>query len=514
MGLASDLEAGVGLSPDAVTEESTWRTRYFAVVAGLTVLHGVLAAIFPVAGDEAYYWDCSRNLRWSYFDQPPLVIWTMVPGRMLLGETALAVRSPVIVASLLLALFLLPLVRRLGGGAREATWAYLLLHAMPIYFLGNFYESTDIGMITAYVGATWAAVAIAQGSRTAWWGFGIACGLGFLTKFPAVLAVFSLLPALTQREVRRQLLTARPYLAALLSFALTAPVWIWGARHDWDNIDFQLRGRHQRAPTEGLEHLAGFVATNLAGATPFLFIAMIIAWWYSRRKSDPGWAVFRVAVATPFVFFGLISIWKHVGGHWGAPGLVLGIVPIALVAFPGRRIWVILGTVMGLAMSAVLTFVALNPETLLAAYRNARPNARTPKGITAMIGNEEIAEEVQRRLRPGEVMASESYTHVHLLPLLVRGEIPSTLAHFGGMHGFASLYWHPPERWDGINVLFVTERTEHDDELAALFEECVVEEPIRIVRGGDLAREMRTIRCRNLLRPEPTFSRLPRSAGR
>jgi len=501
------------LSPVVAPEDSAWRTRYFVVVAGLTVLHAFLAAIFPVAGDEAYYWDCSRNLSWSYFDQPPLVIWTMVPARMVLGETALAVRSPVIFASLLLALFLLPLVRRLGGGAREATWAYLLLHAMPIYFLGNFYESTDTAMITAYVGATWAAVAIAQGSRRAWWGFGVACGLGFLAKFPAVLAVFSLVPALMQREVRKQLLTARPYLAALLSFALTAPVWIWGARHDWDNITFQLRGRHQRAATEGLEHLAGFVATNLAGATPFLFIAMLIAWWYSRKESNPGWAVFRVAVATPFAFFGLISIWKHVGGHWGAPGLVLGIVPIVLISFPGRRIWVTLGTVMGLALSAVLTFAALNPEAVLAGYRKARPEARTPKGIISMIGNQEIAEEIQRRLRPGEVMASESYTNAHLLPLLVHGEMPSTLAHLGGMHGFASLYWTRPERWDGVDVLFVTERTKNDDKLAELFEECVEEEPIRIFRGGELAREMRAIRCRNLLRPEPAFSRLPRETS-
>jgi 4-amino-4-deoxy-L-arabinose transferase-like glycosyltransferase len=501
------------LSPAVTPEDRVWRARYFVVVAGFTVLHIVLAAVFPVAGDEAYYWDCSRNPSWSYFDQPPLVIWTMVPARIVLGETALAVRSPVVFASLLLALFLLPLIRRLGGGPREATWAYLLLHAMPIYFLGNFYESTDTGMITAYVAATWAAVAIAQGSRRAWWGFGVACGLGFLAKFPAVLAVFSLIPALMQREVRRQLLTARPYLAALLSFALTAPVWIWGAQHDWDNIVFQLRGRHQRAPTEGLEHLVGFVATNLAGATPFLLIAMMIAWWYSRRQKDPGWAVFRVAVATPFAFFGLISIWKHVGGHWGAPGLVLGIVPIALVAFPGRRIWVALGTVMGLALSAVLTFAALDPEAVLAAYRNARPEARTPKGIVAMIGNQEIAEEIQRRLRPGEVMASESYTLVHLLPLLVGGELPSTLAHLGGMHGFASLYWHPPERWDGIDVLFVTERTGNDDKLAELFEACSEEEPIRVFRGGELARELRTLRCRDLLRPEPAFSRLPRGAS-
>ena len=106
------------------------------------------STLFPLSGDEAYYWDCSRHLDWSYFDQPPLVIWAMIPFRALLGETALAVRAPAILASLLLALFLIPLVRRLGGTYRETLWAYLLLQIMPVYFLASSYASTDVAMVT------------------------------------------------------------------------------------------------------------------------------------------------------------------------------------------------------------------------------------------------------------------------------------------------------------------------------------------------------------------------------
>ena len=43
----------------------------------LTLIRVVGSAVFPLSGDEAYYWDCSRHLDWTYFDQPPLVIWAM-----------------------------------------------------------------------------------------------------------------------------------------------------------------------------------------------------------------------------------------------------------------------------------------------------------------------------------------------------------------------------------------------------------------------------------------------------
>ena len=82
------------------TSDRSGTVVFLAVLLGLTGLHVVLAMTVPVSGDEAYYWDCSRHVDWSYFDQPPLVIWSMVPFRALLGECRLAVRAPAVLASL------------------------------------------------------------------------------------------------------------------------------------------------------------------------------------------------------------------------------------------------------------------------------------------------------------------------------------------------------------------------------------------------------------------------------
>jgi hypothetical protein len=517
MGAAPHAEAGSELTAAVEPRvEATWAPRFLAVVGGLTLLHVLLAALTPFSGDEAYYWDCSRHVDWSYFDQPPLYHWVMIPFRLVLGENVLAVRAPAMLASLLAAVFLVPLIRRLGGGFREATWAYLLVHAMPLFFLGSFYASTDVAMSTAYLGATWAAVALAQGEKRAWWGFGIACGLGFLSKFPVVLVAPALIPALLRREVRRQLRTPTPWLALLLSLALTAPVWIWGALHDWDNIVFQLAGRHARGDGFTLEHLGTFIAGNLLLATPFLCIAIFVALWRNRRNPDPGWAAYRIALLMPFLAFGLVSISKHVGMHWAAPGLLLGAVALVLVPIPGRKLWFGLGAATGLAVSLLALVLALFPETVLHHGWLAREGAGDPPGaFQYLIGSRETLEEIERRRQPEEIVVSESYSLVHELGLLSGGRTPTALAEVrGGIHGFASLYWYPPEHWLGRDALYVSRHDDARERLATLFAECRDEEPIVVRRGGREIRRTHVMRCRDLQQPSPAFTRLsPRPAA-
>jgi 4-amino-4-deoxy-L-arabinose transferase-like glycosyltransferase len=462
---------------------------FYWVLLGTTVLHVAVAVVVPVSGDEAYYWDCSRHLDWAYFDQPPLVIWTMIPARAALGETALAVRTPAIVASLIMALALLGVVRRLGGGPREAAIAYLVLHGTPLVFLGSSYTSTDIAMIAAYTVASWAAMAVADGELRAWWGFGAAIGLGFLAKFPMVLALTSIMAAVVWGEGRRHLRRATPYFAAALAFVVTAPVWIWGAHHDWVNILFQLTARHR--PTGiTLSHLGEYLGANLALLSPPLAIALVVAWWLAWRRTEPAWRVAVVAAATPFVFFGVLALRSRMSPHWGVPGLVTAaavLVVLTVVAFPDR------------VLDLQWTY-------------SRRPNRiNTSSAIAMIIGNDELARQVASRVAPGELVASSSYTLTHLLAFLSRGTVDARLADIGhGRHGLASLYWYPPDELVGRNVLFVTthDGDATDEALATIFSEVAEEAPIEIVHDGRVVRRLRVLRCSDLEQPVPAFTRL------
>ena len=483
---------------------------FMAVLAALTLLHIVLAVALPISGDEAYYWDCSRHAEWSSFDQPKLVIWAMIPFRAMLGETSLAVRAPAILASLLIGLMLLPLVRRLGGTARHAALAYLALHLAPLMFLGSFYASTDIAMAAAFVGATWAAVALAQGERRAWWGFGIAAGLGFLAKFPIVTVLPALLPAVIKGPARQHLRTATPYLAAAASLLLTAPVWVWAVQHDWDNIRFQLQGRHSDAGFT-LSYLAEYLGGIALLLTPFLLAAFVVAWWKARRPPRPDWLAARVAVASPLLLFAVAGLRTRVSPHWGTTGVMVAAALLALVAFRGRSALVAGAAVMGLGLSLAAVAIVLQPERLLAVdwrYRG-QPNRINTRALAELVGNREIVDRIQSLRRPDELVASESYSDVHLYAFLSGGALPTRLANIrGGKHGLASLYWHRPAELAGRNMLFVTDREGQEKVLRGLFAEVRAEPPIEIVRNGEVVRSVLVYRCRDLLRPEGAFTRL------
>ncbi len=490
----------------------TDRTFFLVVLLATTLLHIVIAVTAPVSGDEAYYWDCSRHLDWSYFDQPPLVIWAMIPFRAILGETALAVRAPAILASLFIALTLLPVTRRLGGGPREAGVAYLLLHATPLVFLGSSYASTDVAMIAAYTMATWAAMAVADGDLRGWWGFGLAIGLGFLAKFPMVLALAAIGAAVIWGEGKRHLRRATPYLAAALAFACTAPVWIWGAIHNWDNITFQLEGRHHSAGFT-LKYLGEYLGANLLLLSPPLAVALGAAWWIARRRPAPAWRVAVVSALTPLAFFGLLALRSRMAPHWGTPGLVVAAAMLVLLTFRFKRALVISGVVVGLALSATVLAIVAFPEKLLEIQwtYGGRSGRVSTSSAAAIIGNDEISREIAARLEPGEIFASSSYTNTHLFGFLSGGAMETRLANVNiGLHGLASLYWHEPTELVGRDFLFVA----HDpwgnlhEPLAEIFAHVEEEPAIEIRRRGRLIRSMRVLRCRDLLNPSPAFTRL------
>ena len=119
--------------------------------------------------------------------------------------------------------------------------------------------------------------------------------------------------------------------------------------------------------------------------------------------------------------------------------------------------------------------------------------------------------EVRRRLRPGELVGSDSYTITHLLGFDSDGELETRLGRImgRGLHGLASLYWHPADSLQGADMLFLTdEKDKISQELSVLFARCDEDEPIRIYRLGRMVRYEDVLHCRNLLEPVPTFTRL------
>jgi 4-amino-4-deoxy-L-arabinose transferase-like glycosyltransferase len=474
-----------------------------------TAVKAVGASLLPLAGDEAYYYDCSRHLDWCYFDQPGLVIWTMIPFRALLGEVTLAVRAPALLASLLFGFFCWRIIRRFGGTNRQGALCWGLLHATPLFLFGSGYVSTDVAMSACYAGAVLAAMTIASGDRRGWWGFGLAVGLGFLAKYPIVIVLAVLVPVLARPQARADLRTATPWLAALFGVALTAPVWIWAMQHDWANIRFQLG----RVPAGGDPLvLLEFWGASLVLLTPTIWIAALVAWLLARRFGSGPWAVYRWGVATPMIFWSLMALRGHVGAHWGAAGLMLAMVGVVMIPFRWRRQLV----AAGIATTGVVVVVVFSLFAFPSFWLNLERELRVRQGrphkveLVNLFGTEEVAAEVRRRLRPGEIAASERYTDVHLVSFLTGGQVPTRLLG-SGRHGLAALYWDRPEELEGRDFLYFTTAEHKTWRLPQMFDAVERLEPYIVKHEGQVVRTYLFFRCRNLREPSPLFTLLPRA---
>jgi len=487
--------------------------HYWRLVFALLLVKTILAIALPISGDEAEYWDCSRHFAWSYLDHTPLLFWLMIPARVLFGETRLGVRAVSLLAGVGFAALLRPLTRRLGAenGASES---WLVLNSMPLFFLGSIYCWTDILLLLAFTAATLSMIEVAQGNRRGWWYIALSLGLGFLAKIMIVLAFPALLVLLRSPAARRDLKTLRPWLAALLSFLLTAPVWYWTVVHNWENFRFQLSERHHLQGFQ-LRLVGEFFLSNLLLATPFIALAIVIAVVIWPGKRDVSGQILLCAAAVPFGVFLYSSTRERAGAHWAAAAIILGAIVVGITEFRGRKFLMACAALTTAAATFLIGILALWPEVVMDREWSygGNPVRVSTSYLTYAVGNDEIAEEVLRRLQPGEMMASENYTNVHLFSFLTGGKLPTRLAWLkrNGKSGLPSLYWYSPEELQGRDFLFVSDKGGMDEQLRGIFASVTEQPPIVIIRGGKTLRSMRLLRCHDLRKPDGVFTLLPRS---
>src|SRR5579859_1263548 len=100
----------------------------WTVVLGAKFL---LAAHLAPFGDEAWYWQESRQPDWGYSDLPPATAWLIALGEALCGHGTLGLRLPFLLLGALLPLSVVRLGTRCFGAA--AGWqAGLLSLAFPL----------------------------------------------------------------------------------------------------------------------------------------------------------------------------------------------------------------------------------------------------------------------------------------------------------------------------------------------------------------------------------------------
>jgi 4-amino-4-deoxy-L-arabinose transferase-like glycosyltransferase len=441
----------------------------------LTSFHLWLVASgrWPLAADEAHYWEWSRRLDWSYYSKGPMVAYLIAVSTRLGGDTEFWVRLPAVFLGTATAGIGYLMARRIFQSERAGFLCVVLLSLMPLYAAGSCLMTIDPPFVFCWglAGVCLLRILRQQGDM-AWYGVGIALGFGLLSKYtmlmlvPCVLLWLLLSPRLRPWFRRRE-----PYEAVVLGLLIFSPVIVWNARHGW------LSGRHvliqagaggERGLVASLLGGPEFFGTQLGVISPFLFVLLLLAaawaWRQGLRRGRDDLLLLACLSVPVFLFFQVWSFVTKVQANWAAHAYFTA----AVAAAGWRESWVDWGEhrrgtrrLNGLVLASILLPALVLPvgffPDLLGIF-GARVPAAVDLVSKRLRGWPELGEavaEVMRSAPPSPFLVSDRYQIASELAFYVPGHPRVWNANFGRRMNQYDLW----DDWDallGRDGLFVT----------------------------------------------------------
>ncbi len=164
-----------------------WTIAAVGILVSVFALHLLYIKVLPLTPEEAYYWNYSIRPDLGYLDHPPMVAWMIALSGWILGQGEASLRLVSLAAGGLLAYFVYRLARPLVDPASA-----LLAAGLAVLVPYGFFATGTITTPDATLAVAWAALlgflhrALVEDDRRAWYGVGIALGLGLLSKYTIV----------------------------------------------------------------------------------------------------------------------------------------------------------------------------------------------------------------------------------------------------------------------------------------------------------------------------------------
>lgn len=294
------------------------------LIATTVVVKLLLVLLFPVTGDEAYFYTWGLNPALTFYDHPPLTGWllTLVNGLLgWMGSPLLVLRLPAVIITTLAGLLIYRHINRYYDRelALPITAIYLLL---PLNLIAGFVYTTDTLLMLFSLLALLAIDRAQRDEKLAlyliagiW--IGLAINTKYLSAIPATAIGLYLL--FNIRKLGFKPLTL--FIAAALPFILFN-LYI-NSQTCWTNISFNLYSRNQ-------ESAAGWLNPALLVAQLLYLSAPLVLIYYTLIKDKKGGLLslaFGQILLLALLLLAVLSIFKSVGLHW-----LLGIIP--LLIFP------------------------------------------------------------------------------------------------------------------------------------------------------------------------------------
>ncbi len=331
-------------------------------LAALTALRLLVAAVTPLAPDEAYYWVWSRALAPGFLDHPPMVALWIRAGTLLAGAGALGVRLLAPLAAALGSVLLAQAGADLLGDRRRGVLAAVMLNATLLFGAGAVTMTPDTPLLLFWTATLWALGRLLATGHGGWWlAAGAATGLALDSKYTALLLPPAmLLWLLAVPALRPWLRRVQPWAGAVLAGAACAPVLLWNARHGWASFIRQGGRAGDWHPAAALRFLAELFGGQIGLATPLLALLFAAGMAMAARRGwrrDPAWTLLALLTLLPGAVFFQHALGDRVQANWPAV-----IYPAAALAAAGLGRW--RWSAQAVALGAAITVLVYLQATL------------------------------------------------------------------------------------------------------------------------------------------------------
>ncbi len=331
----SITSVGAATRSASTAAASHWRAAFWLAWGFSQILRIALAANLAPFGDEAWYWQESRALDWSYSDLPLATAWLIRLGEVVFGHGVLAMRAPFLLLGALVPLVLIRTGNRVFGS--PVGWqAGLLALALPLLGTLGIFALPDVPLTLCWVIALDALdSALRTHDRHSWASLGFALAGAWLSHYRAGMLILTGLAFLAATPRGRLLWRDRGlWLAVGISLLGLVPLLLFNIEHGWVALQFQLVERnpwsfHADALVQPLE--------QAIVCTPLFYLLLLWAAVHAARRvnADEPRDLLAVCALVPIVGYFVLGCFAddtRLRLHWPLPGYLplLLLLPVLL----------------------------------------------------------------------------------------------------------------------------------------------------------------------------------------
>ena len=210
-----------------------------SVLILLSIYKLIYASQIGLVPDEAYYWEWSRHLDLSFYDQGPGVALYIRLFTSIFGDTNFALKFAAIFATFLTTVTIYYTGFSLGLKSKQLVWVLVFASLIPGFFGGSILIMHDSALLLAWSFALLSTVRYLKTKNPIYiYLLFISLGYGALSKHTMVFFAVALVIWILITPSEYKLLgSVHFWLGILLALVIISPVLYWNYVNDWENVD-------------------------------------------------------------------------------------------------------------------------------------------------------------------------------------------------------------------------------------------------------------------------------------